>query len=56
MPIEETFSEVLRNRDKEVDSVDSVDSMGERIFGQNDATMAVEKKEKKIDTMIDMMS
>ncbi|XP_059064414.1 uncharacterized protein LOC131856588 [Cryptomeria japonica] len=45
VPVEETFSKVLRNGDQEVDSADLVDSKGERIFGQN-----------SVDTMMDMMS
>lgn len=56
MTLEETFSKVLRNRDKDVDSVDSADSMGKRLFGQSEMAMAVEKIEKKFDTMMDMMS
>lgn len=51
--MEETFSEVLRNIEKIVDSIDSVDIMAERMPDANGAT---ERAEKKFYTMMDMMS
>lgn len=53
VPVEETFSEVLRNREKAMDSANSVDTMAERT---SDANGAAKRAEKKFNTMMDMMS